>query len=397
MRGLYTIVMFTFLIVGCGGESSPLVDNEPSMDAEVGDDGATDVADASSSDAADVDTGGADDTAVDDAITDDVGDDDVEVVQDVADDPRTDSGGPLDRVLPHVVLMTHIEDNRPQGASGTDAHREDYLLVRRILVDFARRMHEEDVQWVLQPDWTMLEAALEYERGALLDSTDGVNAWAYMQDELGVRIDPHSHENRGRNYSDVACLLDRLGVGGSTVIGGHIWDPDDALFQEWDRFRAPVNGQQGPCRDFAWRGDILIGAGTPNHINDRVHTGVWHPASRDAFFDHDPSGNITAIGSWAVMYDVDVEDRPGAFVRDVETLLDLQESGTVSPDTLLTANWNIGLLNLDTPAAMEQVITEAVRPLAEMQAAGEIRVTDFQEIVDVWQRGDTSTSGVYLP
>jgi hypothetical protein len=97
------------------------------------------------------------------------------------------------------------------------------------------------------------------------------------------------------------------------------------------------------------------------------------------------------------MYDVDVEDRPGAFVQDVEALIDLQEAGTVSPDTLLTANWNIGLLNLDTPAAMDQVITDAVRPLAAMQAAGEIRITDFQAIVDVWQRGDTSTSGLYLP
>ncbi len=53
-------------------------------------------------------------------------------------------------------------------------------------------------------------------------------------------------------------------MGGSTVVGGHIWDPSLVQFAKWDRFRVAVPGQKYPAS--SWRGDVLIGAGTPNHV-----------------------------------------------------------------------------------------------------------------------------------
>ena len=119
----------------------------------------------------------------------------------------------------------------------------------------------------------------------MMATTGGINVLRHLRDTLGVRIDPHSHEGGGYNYSDVASLLDRLGVGGSTVIGGHIWDPSLPQFQQWDRFRGPVAGQRYPSA--VWRGDILMGSGTPNHVNDPIVSGVWRPRDRSRYFEDD--------------------------------------------------------------------------------------------------------------
>jgi hypothetical protein len=145
-----------------------------------------------------------------------------------------------------VVLFTHIEDNTPAGALGSAQSRQNYLLYRTKLIEMAHLAGNSGVPWSLQPDWKILEAALRYEDAALMETTNGKNFLRYLKEDLGVLIDPHSHENGGYNYSDVAHLLDSLGVGATTVIGGHIWDPDLPEFQEWDRFRVPVAGEHYP-------------------------------------------------------------------------------------------------------------------------------------------------------
>jgi hypothetical protein len=220
----------------------------------------------------------------------------------------------------HVVLFTHIEDNTPQT-------RTTYLTLRAKLIELAQCAATHDLPWVLQPDWKMLEAARMYEDAATTASTGGKNFLRYLHEDLGVAIDPHSHENGGYNYTDVAYLLEQLGVGGSTVIGGHIWDPTLVQFSEWDRFRVAHTGTKYPTA--SWRGDLLIGAGTPNHVNDPLVSGVWRPLDRDHYFDDDPNGNIVSVGSWH-------DDAAG-----VEELTRLYTAGTVAPDALLTASWNI--------------------------------------------------------
>lgn len=82
-----------------------------------------------------------------------------------------------------------------------------------------------NMKWSLQPDWKILRAALLYEDATTMALTGGKNFLRFLRDSQHVAIDPHSHEAGGYNYTDVAFQLDSLGVGGSTVIGGHVWDP----------------------------------------------------------------------------------------------------------------------------------------------------------------------------
>jgi hypothetical protein len=291
------------------------------------------------------------------------------------------SGGVTGRAKVQVVLFTHIEDNTPGGQLGSSQSKTSYLTLRTMLIEVAQEAAKYELRWVLQPDWKFLEAARQYEDAATTASTGGKNVFVYLQDTLGVVIDPHSHESGGYNYTDVAHLLELLGVGGSTVIGGHIWDPALPQFQHWERFRQSVKGTKYPSA--SWRGDILIGSGTPNHVNDPIVSGLWRPKQPDDYWTDDPTGNIVAVGAY--------HDS----VVGVQKLVELQSKGTVSHDVLLTASWNVtpkAILATNGPA---DIAAQVFAPLADMQSKGTIEVTDFRAMVTKWQNEYGGRSYLY--
>lgn len=270
-----------------------------------------------------------------------------------------------------VVLFTHIEDNTPLGVLGSPQNRDHYLALRGRLIEVGRLMQEHAVPWSLQPDWKLLRAALLFEDAELMATTNGKNVLHYLKEDLGVVIDPHSHENGGYNYTDVAHLLDSLGAGGSTVIGGHVWDPSYPQFQEWDRFRVPVSGERYPWA--LWRGDILMGSGTPMHVDDPVVSGVWRPRDRDHYFDHDPSANITAVGQYK------------GTIEGIAELAGLYDAGVVSPEHLLTSSFHIRPATIQRADGMQAIQDSVIAPLQALQASGAARATDFSALVASWE------------
>ena len=298
-------------------------------------------------------------------------------------DPDSGSSGEPSTGRVHVVLFTHIEDASPPGMLGTPESITQFMAMRARMIEMAELADSHGLQWVLQPDWKILEAALQYEDAEATATTNGKGFLQYLREDLGVVIDPHSHENGGYNYTDVAHLLESLEVGGSTVIGGHIWDPSLAQFQEWDRFREPVDGIAYP--DATWRGDILIGSGTPNHVNDPIISGIWRPLDRDNYWTDDPDGNIVAVGAWHEQ------------VSGVQALVDAYADGTVPPERLLTASWNVTpteIMATDGLAAIEQ---DVLLPLVALRDDGLVVVTDFTTLIDTWQTDFGGEAYVYEP
>ena len=227
----------------------------------------------------------------------------------------------------YVVLFTHIEDNTPAGSLSTSQARTQYLNTRAGIIEMAKLAQRYEVRWSFQPDWKILLTALQFEDAALMQNTGGKNFLRYLKEELHVVSDPHSHEGMGYNYTDVAHLLDLLGVGGSTVIGGHVWDPSLPQFQNWDRFRVPVRGTKYPSA--LWRGDVLMGSGTPNHVNDPYVTGIWRPKDRDHYFVDDPAGNIACVGQYK------------GDLTSIPELVAMHRTGKISADKILTASFHI--------------------------------------------------------
>jgi hypothetical protein len=271
----------------------------------------------------------------------------------------------------YVVLFTHIEDATPTGVLGTPANRASYLNLRARLLEMGAVAKLHGVRWSLEPDWKFLLAAQQYEDTALMSTTEGVNIFRYLRDVLGVAIDPHSHEGSGYNYTDVAYLLETLGVGGSAVIGGHIWDPSLPQFAEWDRFREPVRGRRYPMA--LWRGEILMGSGTPNHVNDPTISGIWRPKDRHNYFTDDPAGNIACVGAFR------------GNLEGIAELAELYRTERIGGDCMLTSTFHIRPSDLLAASGPKTIEDTVIRPLAELRDTGDVVPTDFTALVATWK------------
>jgi hypothetical protein len=280
-----------------------------------------------------------------------------------------------------VVLFTHIEDNTPAAALGTTMSRDGYLLMRGRLLQMATLAKSYSMTWVLQPDWKYLVAAQQYEDAATMASTGGKNVFLYLRDTMSVVIDAHAHESGAYNYSDVAYLLTQLGVGGTTVIGGHIWDPNLSTFSHWERFRAPVAGRFFPSA--TWRGDILMGAGTPNHTNDPIVSGVWRPKEPANFFVDDPAANIFSVGAYK-------DDIAG-----ISTLWALYGAGKVDSTCMLTSTFHVLPAMLESASTLTTLETDVLKPLQTLRAAGRVDITDFSSLMAKWKTQYQSKSCLY--
>ena len=281
----------------------------------------------------------------------------------------------------YVVLFTHIEDNTPSADLSTPQARTQYVNTRSGMIEMAKLAQQYSVAWSFQPDWKILLAALKFEDSALMQNTDGKNVLRYLKENLNVVIDPHSHEKQGYNYTDVAHLLDSLGTGGSTVIGGHVWDASLAQFQNWDRYRIPVQGTMYPWS--TWRGDILMGSGTPNHVNDPVVTGVWRPKDRNNYFTDDPLGNISCVGQYK------------GDISSIAELVAMYRSGKISSDKILTSSFHIKPSAISTAAGLKATEDTVMKPLVAMRDRGEIVITDFTSLISEWKTKFNSIAHIY--
>lgn len=271
----------------------------------------------------------------------------------------------------YLVFFTHIEDNTPAGTLPGVTSRNNYVSLRGRLIDMAQRARQHGIPWTLQSDWKYLRAALLYEDAALMATTNNKNLFRYLREDLGVHLDAHGHESAGYNYTDVAHLMDSLGVGGSTIIGGHVWDPALPQFAAWDRFRVPVQGQT--YRWAWWRGDVLMGSGTPNHVNDPLVSGVWHPLDRDHYFTDDPAGNIAAIGQYK------------GSLNDIAELRALYQDGQVAWTHMLTTNYHIKPGMITAPGGLQGIEDTLLVPAAAYRDAGLCVPTDFTSLIATWR------------
>lgn len=281
----------------------------------------------------------------------------------------------------YVVLFTHIEDNTPVGIIGTQESRQNYLRVRGKMIEMANLAKSYNIKWSIEPDWKILLAALMYEDAATMQSTNGKNFLRFLKEDMGAAIDPHSHESQGYNYTDVAHLLDSLGVGGSKIIGGHIWDPNLPQFQNWDRFRVPVKGTKYPWA--VWRGEILMGSGTPNHVNDPLVSGVWRPKDKFTYFVDDPNGNITCVGKYK------------GDISSTKELINLYKNNIISSGCMLTSSYHITPTQITSDLiAIEDTI---LKPLKVLRDKGEVILTDFTSLIADWEIKFNAKGFIYDP
>jgi hypothetical protein len=170
----------------------------------------------------------------------------------------------------------------------------------------------------------------------------------------------------------VAHLIDSLGVAPTNVVGSHIWDPNESLYQNWERFKQPLKGNRFSWAE--WKGDILMGSASGLHRNDPKPSGVWRPKDKYHFWEDDPNGNVHAVGQYAF----------GATVEDVQELVNLYKTGVIAPGKILTATLVIGQPNLNAQYIADYE-TNTLKPLLNMQSRGEIKIVTFGELIEEWK------------
>ena len=275
-----------------------------------------------------------------------------------------------------VCVGVHSEDPDHPDTPDFLADHDGYVAYRAGLLRFAGLMQSNRLPWSLQSDWNFLLAVQQYEIAApetnLLAETAGTNLIKYLAWQQGVEMVPHSHEGRGYNYADVAWILTQFGVEPEGVVGGHIYDPAEASYQDWPRFidglgvRAYTNG-------FAWRPYLLMGAGTPLHTAEPVVTGFWRPAGTNDFFTDQPTNRLACFGVWE-----NTTQDLARLLRDVET-------GRLPTGRLYTAGHIFGHQTMTSAVAFVTNILPAVDQLRTLRDAGRLEVVGFREAYRIWQ------------
>ncbi len=282
----------------------------------------------------------------------------------------------------YVALFMHNEDFYHQHYPdySLEENREAYIETRNQLLHFCEMIHQNNIPFNWETDWNFLYGVMKWDTPDVTVNTGGKNIVKYIHEDLNISVDPHSHENLGHNYADVAFLIDSLGVELTNVIGGHIWDPDDRNFKSWERFRTPLRGKKFP--QALWKGDILMGHGTSKHVNDPAPSGVWKPKGIYEFWTHDSTGTVCAVGQYK------------SSVKGIHELLDLYDNGTVPAEKLLTTTIGINQFELDANY-IGWYKQEIIKPLLVLQDSGQVKILLFEQLIELWKENYDSIGYLY--
>mgnify|MGYP001820356738 CR=1 FL=1 len=192
-----------------------------------------------------------------------------------------DAGGGDAATPVYVTFYAHNEDtwqNQMADEQSYLAYRNNLLEKLHLLADYGATLN-----W--QSDIIVLEGMIDYEQGAMLDSTGGKNIVRYMVEDLGFAVDPHGHL-RMCNYADLAYLVEQLGAPTPEVIGGcRVFEfGDDHLgFLSIIDWREEIElGSDGVIRgrlypDYEWEPKILSVPAIAGHWFDDFSSGLWRP------------------------------------------------------------------------------------------------------------------------
>lgn len=191
----------------------------------------------------------------------------------------------------YINLVSHNEDSYIQYLNIPTS----YYDIRTKMIVFAELCQIKGAVWHLGSDWVLPLAVFCNDTGSVLISTSGKNILRYLNEDLNVSIDAHSHEST-YNYTDVWHLLDSLGVNASSVMSGFLVNQDQHGHY-WTDYQNFIPGDSFP--HVSWQPQYLWGAGTPAHVNDPHYTGIWKPqdtAVNTTFITHDSTKHLINYG-----------------------------------------------------------------------------------------------------
>jgi len=288
----------------------------------------------------------------------------------------------------YVSVVSHNEENeRRFGSLDT---KQGYLEFRENLLRFAHMLKRYGAKYNWQSEMRFLRAVEQFDKGEILESTNGKNIVRYLKEDLGFEVDPHSHE-RGYiegevyNYADVAYMFERLGVKPSKVVGGFLyWPPEDA---SWEKFRNPLRGK---IYNYVWKAEILWGAAVLYHRNnqDDFSSGIWRPKDKYHFTEHDENSNLIYVGTGYLF------DRTGKWIKNLVSKI---KNGEIPGNKIYTAT--LIMVEDFLLKGGEEAFNrweKTLHELSEYAARGDIVWAGLSEVVEIWKKRYRSEPNRYV-
>lgn len=278
----------------------------------------------------------------------------------------------------YVSVFTHVE--QPNGKDTPDFLTDEnaFWEQRNLVVAFAEMLYAKKIGYNYQPDWTFIEAAVQYDHGT--ENTNGKNFLQYIAEDLNVAVDPHNHTGQSRyNYADVAYVIKKLGVEPSGVVGGFLAAPASASILE--TFWTPIHGN---VYDYTWTATLLWGGATSGHQDEESiwASGIWKPKNAEHFMEHDENAPLPVIGGYRTDWE------------GLDALLAKQTNGELEAGKIYTIS-----INAHQKVLSNEYIEEFAEKIESYQSAteeGKIQWVTFQDAYKIWQENYSSIANILL-
>lgn len=265
----------------------------------------------------------------------------------------------------YVSIVTHSEDTNSPGIPNFSSDEASTITERDGVAAFAKMLSQHGAKYDWQSDWNFLLGLKAFDKGS--SAMNNKTLAHYLVEDLGMSADPHSHQNSGYNYADVAYLIKQLGVAPSGIVGGFIAAPIES--SEYNELSVPITGSKYPT--YTWTPTALWGGGTGLHVDesDQWTSGIWIPKSSADLFTPANTGT-PVIGR----YDSDF--------NGLDELLEKQKNGELKAGNMytITITTNQNLLTTNYIADFEKQIAT----YADETAAGKIVWVTLPEALDIW-------------
>jgi hypothetical protein len=295
----------------------------------------------------------------------------------------------LETFILSLLISFASAQNLPKVFINYVSHNEDsysylnnsnsYYNIRLSLIQFAKDCKLNGAKWSFGSDYILLQAVAKLDTGNVLLNTNNKNLLKWLQEDMDVECDPHSHEKL-YNYADVAYLHTVIGVTPTKVVSGFLYDTLQNG-NSWTEFQNPVTGDT--FSTYTWIPEILWGGGSPGHFNDPIYFGVWKPDAMGNFFTHNPNNHLINYGIGCGIT-IEENDMTIDIIDQIDYLLDALQNGDAPSNGFYCMSMFIKESDFSKPGFLIKLdsISNAIN---QRVAQNKIEWKHIVDIIDDWK------------
>ena len=292
------------------------------------------------------------------------------------------------------VYFTIISHNEITDSLQYKTNPSHFAYIKSQLLALCDTVISKQAKYNMQLDANFIFGALNFDNAA--NNPNDIIEWAHNSPYIDV--DGHNHFDpfvNPFNYSDLAKLLDSCGIVMTRKVLGSNWANPT---QTWTQYQIPKAGYT--YTDYYWQPEILWGMASPGHTNDLEVFGVWKPLSpnsKQLFLQHNPNGELTAIGGGCkdkVSYILDVNHNlvrtTNEVIASIKSIVDDIQTLPSGSNDFYTINMLINFRDIPLIPSFADSIGIIIDGIQDYVDQGKIIWATLGEKYDLWYAQHTN-------